>query len=174
MRLPTYAKDAKLFWNARTCMSQIPVPLSKPDPVVDGWLFLLCLLLTLWSPANMFYQIGMNVRAAIVRPYDASQIASAGLFLIVFTGLAVFSVIAGIRLWTIKPKAVKFAQMYLRTFLCVHLGYLAFWLLLSRPHISLSLARMVELHLAVPMPFFVIWSSYLEHSKRVKITYGSE
>ncbi len=153
-------------------MDHIPVPASNPAPVIDGWLFWLCFQLILIVPAGTLYRITTNTWLALVRPSDPIRMLLAGVYLVVFMAIAVLSFTAGIRLWAIKPDAVRLAQIFFRMFLCAHLGYLALWCLLMRPNISVSLARMIEAHMALPLPFFFVWTSYLEHSKRVKETYS--
>ena len=90
---------------------------------------------------------------------------------VVFTTLAVFSFLAGLKLWLIKPHAVRFARRWLWTYLIANMGYFLFWILVAKPHQSLSLAEMGWYHVVGPMPSFALWYVYLEHSKRVRATY---
>jgi len=41
--------------------------------------------------------------------------------------LALFSIIAGARLWLVKPDAIKFAKRYLLTYLGAHIACLEFY-----------------------------------------------
>jgi hypothetical protein len=143
-------------------------------PSVEGWLLALCLILVVAHPAGIIYLLTANIFPAILKLHEFKHLVLLVFCLILYLGIGTSSVFAGIRLWLVKPGAVRFARRYLVLFVCAHFGYFALWYLLFHPAvISLSFARMVSSHIAGPLPFFFLWTSYLEHSKRVKATYGS-
>jgi hypothetical protein len=153
-------------------MDRIYVHISKVTPSVEGWLLALCLILTILYPASIIYLLITSVFPAIFKLYESKNLILLSACLILFLGLGTFSMVAGIRLWLVKPGAVPFAKRYLLGFFCAHFGYFIFWYLLCHPAvISVSFARMVSSHVAGPLPFCFLWTSYLEHSKRVRATY---
>jgi hypothetical protein len=60
----------------------------------------------------------------------------------VFTAVSVLSCSAGLKLWLVKPDAVRFAKRYLLTYLLANIAYFVFWLIVMWPNRSLSLAQM--------------------------------
>jgi hypothetical protein len=152
-------------------MDRIHVHISKPTPSVEGWLLALCFILTVLYPANIIYRL-TSIFPAIFEFHKPKNLVLSLACLILFLGLGIFSVVTGIRLWLIKPGAVGFAKRYLLAFFCAHLGYFIFWYPLCHPAvISVSFAQMVEAHIASPLLFYFLWTSYLEHSRRVHATY---
>ena len=151
-------------------MERAPIPIPTPQPAIDGWLFLFCLLLTVLLPFQSLYQVVWHIFPALLNAHDPKRTALLLVYLTLYLSLGVYSCMTGLRLWMIKPGAVKFAKRFLLTFLLMHLAYFVFWFLLYRPRPS-SLARMAWYHVAAPLPFFFLWTAYLEHSKRVRATY---
>ena len=94
-----------------------------------------------------------------------------GVYCVVFTAVAIFSFIAALKLWLMKPEAVRFARIWLWTNLVANFAYFALWLVIARPHQSAAFAEMGWYHVVGPIPFFALWYFYLEHSKRVRATY---
>jgi hypothetical protein len=146
--------------------------LEAPGEIV-GWLLVFCLILTIALPANVLYSVGRAIFRIFGTPRHAS-IVLAGSYSAIFLAVAVYSVVAGAKLWLIKPHAVRFARHYLFAYLAAHIAYFALWLLVDRPPSSLGLAQMGWDHVVGPLPFVALWSSYLEHSKRVRITFTAE
>jgi hypothetical protein len=154
-------------------VERLPIPTPMPDPAIDGWLFLLCLMLTVVYPASVLYEMFTSAWPALSRTHDPERLVLLTVFSLVFVSVGALSLAAGVRLWAIKPGAVRFAKRFFLIYLCAHLAYFAFWFLLTRSNNSLSLARMAWFHVAGPLPAFFLWTSYLEHSKRVRRTYPS-
>ena len=153
-------------------MERLPVPIAPLEPVIDGWLFLFCLILTVIFPATTLYGVFTSTIPAFRHSHALRGEISCGIYAILFTGLGAYSFVAGVRLWTVRPGAVLFAKRFLWTFLLAHLAYFALWFLLFQPVSSLSMSRMVWHHVAGALPFFLLWTAYLEHSKRVRETYA--
>ena len=155
-------------------MEPVPVPMPPDEPVVVGWLLVLCLILTVILPATTFYHVYSSTISLFLSAHTPRGQISIGLYLLLFPGIALFSIAAGIRLWTVRPGAVGFTRVFLWTFLLAHVGYFGICLLLFHPVSRLALAKMVEGHLAGIIPFFYLWTVYLDHSKRVRETYRKE
>jgi len=84
-----------------------------------------------------------------------------------------FSCAAGLKLWRLRPGAIRFARSFLIGYLVANLAYLAFWAMLFHPRNPQLLAEMGWYHAVGPIAFTTLWQVYLEHSKRVKALYGT-
>ena len=171
-----FRRPAKI--SSRGRVQPTPVPISKAEPIIEGWLVVFCLLLTVFHPASVLYQMLTSVWPALWKMQDPRHLFLWTVYSIVFLSVGVLGVTTGVKLWAVRPAAVQFAKRFLAIYLCAHLGYFALWILLMYPNSSLSLrsvslASMIWYHVAGPLPFFFLWTSYLEHSKRVRDTYGS-
>lgn len=152
-------------------MGRPHVPIPYPEPVIVGWLLVLCLVLTFVCPVSILYQTFAHTAPALLHTHDLKHAVLQSVWALLFLGVAAFSFAAGVRLWMIKPGAVTFAKRFWLAFLCAHLGYFGFWALLVRPiHLS-SVAPMAWNHLAGSLLPYFLWMTYLDHSKRVRETY---
>jgi hypothetical protein len=148
--------------------------IQPPPPTgVEGWLLFLCLALALFAPLADFYHIIFSTAPRLVNAHTFKTMFLLSVYSTTFAGLGIFSVIAGVRLWLIKPGAVKLARRYLWTYLIANIGYFVFWIAVMRPKQLESFAAMGWYHVAGPIGAFALWSVYLEHSKRVRTTYVS-
>lgn len=140
---------------------------------VGGWLFLLCINLTILDPfANLFnLAIGTHFSRQHFDHHPALQhlLLVNGLCSI---GLAVFSIYAGISLWRVFPNAVITAKKYLGA------AFLYSLVSLFLPHlIGLSEEVRKEIGAAnllnsiVTVIYLYAWYQYLNRSKRVRATY---
>lgn len=140
---------------------------------VGGWLLLLCVVLTIISPARALYNM-------ITSYHDVSPLFNQfprllPLIIIDYVlsaTLMIFSINAGSALWNIKPKAVRTAKNYL----FMHLGYtmIAAFIPFSVGYpssVNQVLISEVTGSTMQALFFFGIWYSYLSFSKRVKATY---
>jgi hypothetical protein len=152
-------------------MDRSPVPISYSEPVVVGWLLVLCLVLTFACPASVLYQTFAHTVPALLNTHDPKYVMLLSVCAVLFLGVAAFSFTAGLALWMIKPRAARLAKRFWLTYLCVHLGYFGFWALLVRPSHLSAAAAMVWYHVAGPLLPYFLWTVYLEHSKRVRATY---
>jgi hypothetical protein len=73
--------------------------------------------------------------------------------------------VAGLRLWLVKPHAVGFAQRFLLTYLIANAVYCAFWIAVIRPTTQVAYAEMGWYQIVAPAASVFLWYSYLEHSK---------
>jgi hypothetical protein len=148
----------------------------RSDPTVSqavaGWLLFLCLRLTLVYPAATLYHILTRTVPTLIRSQNPASTSLLSVYSIAFTTVAVLSFIAGLKLWLVKPGAVTFARRWLWTYLIANIAYFVFWVIVVKPHQSLSLAEMGWYHVVGPIPSFALWYFYLEHSKRVRATYS--
>jgi len=143
-----------------------PIP-----PAVTGWLLFFCLNLTFVFPATSLYHIVTQTVPSLIGGHNAAFIFLLSVYCVVFTALAVFSFIAGLKLWLVKPEAVSFARSWLWTYLIANLAYCLLWLVIAKPHRSAILAEIGWYHAVGPIATFALWYFYLEHSKRVRATY---
>ncbi len=152
-------------------MDRQTIPVPYPEPVIVGWLLVLCLVLTFAYPATILYQTFAYTTPALLGSHHLKQEVLLSVRGLLFLGVAAFSFAAGVSLWMIKPGAVRFAKRFWLTFLCAHLGYFAFWAILTRPSRMSAVAPMAWYHVAGPLLPYFLWTVYLEHSRRVRATY---
>jgi len=155
---------------------------------VGGWLLLLCIMLTvmsMWDLANLeiyflnldryfFDTYGMKIWVGIILLYVLPRFS-----------LSLFSFFAGISLWRIKPKAVKYTLIYFWTASIYATATILdlwnkIWGQILYPDARWgwypkdfepiwASGRIGSLGLLI---FVTIWSFYLGKSKRVKNTFG--
>jgi hypothetical protein len=140
-------------------------------PAVTGWLLFLCLLLTLLFPATTLYGVLTQTLPSLLGGHSARFTFLLSVYSVVFTALAVFSFMAGLKLWLVKPDAVRFARSWLWTYLIANFTYFGLWIAIAKHPNSLSFAQMGWYHVVEPIGSFALWYFYLEHSKRVRATY---
>jgi hypothetical protein len=141
---------------------------------VGGWLLLLCLILAVVGPVRILYDVVRHGIPKLVSTHRVGSIVLACVYSALFTGVAVFSFVAGAKLWLFKSGAVRFSRHFLLAYLAAHVAYFALWLLVDWPTSSIALARMGWGHIVGPLAFVAFWYTYLQHSKRVRATYPPE
>ena len=151
--------------------------LLPPEPEykgVRGWLLLLCLGLTVFSPLfNLESLVKEYVdRSEYFGRFPRLQFITVTETLLIM-GLMAFSIYAGVGLWSVRPGAVQVAKRYL---FCV-LGYHAVAAILPFMAGLPSAATDAMIPHVVGDVFegvimFAIWYLYLDNSKRVKATFG--
>lgn len=146
---------------------------------VKGWLLLLCLNLTIFIPASYLYQINCvldlfnSTRNKILLLMFKALLAYNVLTIATMLFLAIFSFYAGLRLWHLKPRAVKTAKVFLITQLLLILV-----ITIIRPFMTSTIDTGGKLFSAIlisliPSIFqFALWYLYLTKSSRVHNTYG--
>ena len=148
-----------------------PVNAIVPQPAdelfgVGGWLLFFCISLTFLAPAWQA-RIGAralrNLATARVPIQTLLRLGSVGA---IYSGLAVFSCIAGVILWTQRPQGVNVAKAYL---LVAAVLPISLYLLLYASGMHVDLVRIIFGRLL----YSVTWFSYLTASRRVKVTYGT-
>jgi len=140
-------------------------------PAVVGWLLFLCILLTFVFPATTLYRILVQTLPSLLGEHNPRSIFLLTVYCVVSGGLAVFSVIAGLKLWLVRPGAVRFARRWLCAYLIANFAYFGLWAAIAKQLTSPSLAAMGWNHVVGPIGSFALWYFYLEHSKRVRETY---
>jgi hypothetical protein len=150
---------------------QASQPSSAVPAEVSGWLLVLCLILTFAYPATSLYRIFSHTIPMVIAAHAPSRILLLSVYSLVFSAVAVFSFVTGLRLWLIKPNAVDFARRYLLTYLIANISYFLLWILVIRPTTQVAFAEMAWYHIVGPVASSALWYSYLEHSKRVRDTY---
>lgn len=137
-------------------------------PAVTGWLLFLCVVLTLLYPAINLHHLTYTVPLIIRYPGFPIFLLSN---CVVFTALAVFSFLAGLKLWLVRPGAVRFARRWLWSYLIAHIADFVLFIVVAKPRQFVSVVGTGWFHVVVPIASFAFWYLYLEHSKRVRATY---
>ena len=130
---------------------------------VAGWLALFVFGLIVGFPGSVLVEV--------VRMADKDT-TTAAISALIGMPLACFSIYAGMRLWRIKPDAVKAAKRFLLTYLSMNLVAAAVAAVLAFS--SSEWAEPLADATTSPLPSLVyvgIWYSYLNRSKRVAATY---
>jgi hypothetical protein len=139
---------------------------TRPDLVgVDGWLLLFCVALTAPHPFSCLYVAIEALRNAITVHRIALFTVARLLFVTTFySGLAVYSIATGLRLWRRRPGAVQFAKNYLLIATISVLGLQSIFYLQG---LQVELPKIFFRRIL----YFLVWYSYLLTSRRVKYTY---
>jgi hypothetical protein len=142
-------------------------------PGVAGWLAVLCLILMV-SAGTIFYDIAAVTIPTLIRAQTARLAVLLGAYSVLFTITASLSLTAGAKLWLIKPDAVSFAKRFLAIHLIAHIAYFLLWTAIIRPDELHSIMQTAWYHVVGPAGFVYLWSSYLQHSRRVRETYPAQ
>jgi hypothetical protein len=142
---------------------------------VRGWLLLLCLGLTVFSP---LFRLGDLVWGYQGSSKHFDQFPGLLVIIVIDTifslGLMAFSVYAGIGLWSIRPGAVQMAKRYLLYFLGYHAVAAILPFMAGLPSAATKAMIMpVAQNTLEGVIYFAVWYSYLNNSKRVKATFES-
>lgn len=135
---------------------------------------MLCVILTLYYPGTALNALYSNIFPKLVSSHSAVNSSLFAAYSLLLIGTAVFSFIAGLKLWLLHPDAVGFAKRYLLVYLAAHIAYFIFWITAVRSTPHPGIAKMAWYHLGAPMGTFTIWCSYLQYSTRVRATYSLE
>ena len=162
--------------------NQIKLAIGTAPEGVKGWLLLLCLNFTIFIPASYLYQINCvldlfnSTRNRILLLMFKALLAYNVLTIATMLFLAVLSFYAGLRLWNVKPRAVKISK----AFLIIQL-FLTFIITIIRPFMTFSIEPEGTIYGAVLLSLipsllqFGFWYLYLSKSSRVYNTYkGTE
>jgi len=125
---------------------------------VSGWLLLFCISLTILSPL-------VNIIPLVNEISSDPDLLSSIIGAILTAGPLIYGIIIGIRLWLVKPNALKHAKIFLVVVLAINLLILAVSILMrsdSRQLFSTAIRSILP---------FIIWWSYLSRSIRVRNTY---
>src|SRR5436305_14554511 len=86
-------------------------------PRVGGWLLVLCLVLTVIYPATQLYAVIGSAVPKVIASHSAKRGLLLWMYSAVSTTLAMFSMSAGLKLWRVRPGALRFAKRYLLAYL---------------------------------------------------------
>jgi len=150
----------------------------QSEPIVrkvGGWLLLFCLSLTIFSPLLTIIMLLISYSEVSQYFYRFPGLMHITVIDTVLSlALTIFSIYAGIALWSIKRNAVRIAKTYLLVFL----GYVIVAVFL--PFLADLPSAANEVMIAEGLKgafrsfiYFFIWFSYLNKSKRVKATYSA-
>jgi hypothetical protein len=146
---------------------------------IKGWLLLLCLNLTIFNPASYLYEVNctldlFNYTRNKILLFMFNKVLLYNILLIVtMVFLAIFSFYAGLRLWEVKPRAVKIAKI----FLIMQLSLTSI-IVITGPFMTLPLGgnenilRDIMKRLIPSLLNFSLWYLYLGYSRRVFTTYS--
>jgi len=146
---------------------------NSKRPKVGGWLLLLCIGLTVFAPVASLMTL-LDTRGLQQHFEQYSLLYPICLTdTILSTSVTIFSIYVGIRLWTVKPNAVRTAKLYL---LCL-LAYRVFATVLPffaglPPNVIRALIPAAARTIIRSLVFATIWLLYLSRSKRVRNTYS--
>lgn len=138
---------------------------------VTGWLLALCIILTIVFPATSLYQIISHAIPTVITAQTLNRKLLPVVYGLLSGALAVFSCVAGFRLWCVKHNAVAFARRFLLSYLVGNCAYFVFWVAVIRPTKQLAYAEMGWYHIIGPAASVFLWNTYLKHSTRVRNTY---
>jgi hypothetical protein len=127
--------------------------------VVGGWLLYLCINLTILSPIMMIVQFVAGLSG------NGNMIEVLVLCLLTL-GPAAYSIITGVRLWTVRRNAVRHAKGFFVVMACLNAILLAVVALTKSQNVSdytMAIRSLVSV---------AIWLTYLSRSVRVASTYG--
>jgi Protein of unknown function (DUF2569) len=152
-----------------------PAPAEPEYKGVGGWLLLLCLVLTVFSPVLTIGSLAMAYGSSLEHFVQFPGLLVVTVIdTILSLGLTAFGFYAGIGLGSIRLGAVKMAKRY---FLCV-LGYQAIAAILPfmaglPSEATADMIGQIARNVLRSFIYFAIWYSYLDRSKRVAATYHS-
>lgn len=143
---------------------------------VDGWLLVLCVWLVMLGPIVALFDLSTSQQLFQV---VFQQVAGEGFEWLPFAAALLVRTLgfwAGLSLWGIRKGAVPLAKTFLKVDLAASLArniFIAMFFQGSTEGLrSFGIAEMLMLSLMIDIPFFFIWNSYLNKSRRVKRTFG--
>lgn len=161
-------------FNTRQALVEKAIPRG-----IKGWLLLLCLNLTIFIPASSIYEVNcifdlFNSTKNKILLFMFKPLLLYNIIIVVsMVCLAIFSFYAGLRLWEVKPRAVKIAK----TFLIMQLSLTSIIVIIG-PFMTLPLGgnenilRDIMQRLIPSLLNFSLWYLYLGYSRRVFTTYS--
>jgi hypothetical protein len=154
---------------------RVPQFFVSNEMLLGGWLLVFCFILVVSYPAISLYHIFTYTIPNLVNSHvPIRAVVLLSVYAVLFIPTAVFSMVAGLRLWLVKPDAVNLTKRFLWTYLGANIGYFVIWVvwvLIARPSGAVSFAEMAWGHVVGPVLFVALGYVYLERSKRVRATY---
>jgi len=125
---------------------------------VKGWLLLFCILVTIANPLSAAAE-ALRIRSVAVTILDA--------------GFAALCICTGYRLWSIKPKSLRWVEIYFVVRLALAAVTLMGAIISKRPALGRDFSLNPSLESGITNVYgTIIWWAYFKKSKRVKATYG--
>jgi hypothetical protein len=146
-------------------MNSAPLFTETPSGV-RGWLLFLCAILTVVFPITCVLPTVTALQSGhnpLGLTYTLCDLA-----------LGVFSFIAGLRLWRIRPNAVAFTKLFLLLRAAFAIAVYVRVLVGTGAALDPNSAESMVSILASPLLFTVLWYSYLTKSRRVHATYPTD
>jgi hypothetical protein len=157
-----------------TPLSSVSGQAALPHRGVGGWLLLFCIALTMFSPLITFSSFAWDYGAySKYFGQFPGLLAITVIDTVLSLALMTFSVYAGIRLWRVRPGAVRLAKRYLLCFLVYRLFAAILPFMAGLP--SAANDAMIEqstMDIFRAVIFFAVWYSYLIKSQRIRATYA--
>ena len=141
---------------------------------VRGWLLLLCIGLTVISPAFGVLN-GLGTLGLVAT--EASELTAMGVAYLVMEAVISFAFVgfalyAGVSLWRIRPGALNLAKLFFVMVLVVSIAELLILVVLDIPQFYEDILMPMAIVFAIrAFIFCIIWFNYLNKSKRVLATY---
>jgi hypothetical protein len=143
-----------------------PAPLTAepPEPEykgIRGWLLVFLCVLIVVNPLYIVSSIGS-------RPSDKNLESFNGYCILLGLSIIIYGIYTAIKLWRIKPKAVRSAKIYIWCMLVFFIITEVITPLLSGSFL-ISPGKIIAISQGIIV--FSLWYGYLGGSKRVKATY---
>lgn len=144
---------------------------------VRGWLLFLCVMWTILIPFVLLIETGYSLRDLPIILFNAELFPGLAAALIIdlflSLGIVAFSITAGVRLWRIKPGAVRTARIFLYSFFAYSTVSSILIYLAIPPEIRNVTSFDITKEFIQSAVYSIIWLLYLRRSKRVASTYGA-
>lgn len=145
---------------------------------VEGWLLIFCVFLVFINPIIMLEDLFIDIfdTQSDFILYSQFNIIFE-IDLVVSILITLYGIYAGIKLWSIKPGAIKSANTYLDLVLIyviisVFIAMLIIDITETSMDLSTLLAGILIKYFMISIGFVIIWKFYLKNSVRIKNTYG--
>lgn len=163
---------------ASTALRRPPAAVPGPQPGapcqgVRGWLLVLCLMLTVIGPALSVWLMAQAYGHAAPLAAQSLAVQLSVLASLLLQACAVaFGMVAGLRLWRVRPGAVGMAKHALLFGLAVDVITTALEAVAATVPVDRLLFH-VEVGVVPGVLFFTLCLAYLNRSRRVAATYGA-
>ena len=150
------------------------VPVVNEKKHIGGWLLFFIISITILSPLmNIFTLISTLYQIIPIAGQYPGLLTISVIDAILSLGLTVLGIYAGIKLWAVKPRAVKTAKMFLYAYLIYSvIACLLPYMIGLSSEATQAMVGTVLYSLFKGLLFSVIWLIYLNKSHRVYNTYS--
>jgi hypothetical protein len=138
---------------------------------VNGWLLWLCITITILVPYSIANALKELLKDYLLYQYDKNILLILICTIVLYILLLIFSIYVGLRLWNVKPKAVKIAKIFLLgQFIVSLIIFIILYLIIPAGGNEKLLGELLG-DTIKSLFFFIIWYIYLNNSTRVSNTY---